>query len=80
MQTDEAKAFYKLRSQTVELTFAALKEHRGLRRFHGRGLKRALAGVGLLVLANHLHAVEKNEREASDRSPPAKPPQPRCAA
>lgn len=80
MQTDEAKAFYKLRSQTVELTFAALKEHRGLRRFHGRGQKRALAEVGLLVLANNLHAVEKNERESRDRSPQAKPTQTRCAA
>jgi hypothetical protein len=54
MQTEEAKRLYKLRSQTVELNYADLKEHRGLRRFHGRGLERARAEVGLLVLAHNL--------------------------
>lgn len=58
MQTTEAKQLYKLRSQTVELSFADMKEHRGLRRFHGRGLARAKAEVGTLVLTNNMMHVE----------------------
>jgi hypothetical protein len=54
MQTDAAKQLYKLRSQTVELSFADMKEHRGLRRFHGRSLERATTEVGLLVLVHNL--------------------------
>jgi transposase len=44
---------YQLRKQTVELSFAEAKEHRGLRRFSGRGLARAEAQVGLVVLAHN---------------------------
>ncbi len=53
MATDEAKALYKLRKQTVELSFADLKAHRELRRFSGKGLSRARTEVGLLVLAHN---------------------------
>ncbi len=53
MATDEAKALYKLRKQTVELGFADLKVHRELRRFSGKGLSRARTEVGLLVLAHN---------------------------
>jgi transposase len=53
MQTAEAKALYKRRCQTVELGFADQKEHRGLRRFRGRGLARARIEVGLVVLAHN---------------------------
>lgn len=58
MQTAEAQALYKQRSRTVELNFADLKEHRGLRRFHCRGLKRTTAEVGTLVLTHNLLLVE----------------------
>jgi transposase len=58
MQTDEAKQLYKLRSRTVELNYADLKEHRGLRRFHCRGLRRVIREVGALVLAHNLLSVE----------------------
>jgi transposase len=58
METDAAKRLYKLRSQTVELNYADLKEHRGLRRFHSRGLLRATTQVGLLVLAHNLLFVQ----------------------
>ena len=54
MQTDEAKALYRLRRQTVELVNADFKEHRKIRRFSGRGLQRAEAEIGLLVLVNNL--------------------------
>ena len=57
MQTADAKQLYRLRSRTVELNYADLKEHRGLRRFHGRGRLRTLAEVGLLVLVHNLLCV-----------------------
>jgi transposase len=58
MQTEAAKKVYKLRSQTVELSYADLKEHRDLRRFHGRGLRRVSAEVGCLVLTHNVLYVE----------------------
>jgi transposase len=58
METPEAKALYRQRSQTVELRFADAKAHRGLRRFSGRGLKRARIEVGLWVLSHNLLVVQ----------------------
>jgi transposase len=58
MQTEVAKKTYKLRSQTVELSYADLKEHRGLRRFHGRGLPRVTAEIGCLVVMHNVLYVE----------------------
>jgi hypothetical protein len=69
MQTDGAKQLYKLRSQTVELNYADLKEHRGLRRFHCRGLRRVTAEVGALVLAHNLLFVEAQRRSAAQDAP-----------
>lgn len=69
MGTDEAKRLYKLRCQTVEQNYADLKEHRGLRRFHGRGLRRARPEVGTLVLTHNLQYVDNRRRTARD--PPA---------
>jgi transposase len=54
MQTPAAKELYKLRRQTVELGFADLKEHRGLRRFSRRGLAAVRSELGLAVLAHNL--------------------------
>ena len=58
MKTEEARAIYKLRSQSVELRFADTKAHRGLRRFSGRGLVRVRIEVGLLVLSHNLKIVQ----------------------
>ncbi len=67
METPEAKALYRKRSRTVELRFADAKEHRGLRRFQGRGLERARIEVGLCVLAHNLLVVRAaGGREASE--------------
>ncbi|MGO9600426.1 MAG: transposase [Isosphaeraceae bacterium] len=52
MGQGESQALYKLRKQTVELQYADLKEHRGLRRFSSFGLRRARIQVGLLILAH----------------------------
>jgi transposase len=54
METQEAKAVYRLRGQTIELVFADLKEHRGLRRFSGHGLTRARTELALEVLVHNL--------------------------
>ena len=59
MATDEAKAIYKKRKQTVELGFADVKEHRSLRCFPRRGLQRARTHVGLLVLVHNLITYSK---------------------
>jgi transposase len=71
MQTEEAKQLYKKRAQVVELGFADVKEHRGLRRFVGRGLYRARIEVGLVVLAHNVLKVSAlRQKNKSDRSPP----------
>jgi len=54
METQEAKAVYRLRGQTIELMFADLKEHRGLRRFSGHGLTRTRTELALEVLVHTL--------------------------
>jgi transposase len=54
MKTDRAKAVYKLRGQVVERSFADAKQHRQGRRLHGRGLLRAKAEIGLMVLTQNL--------------------------
>jgi transposase len=53
MATPEGKALYQQRKETVELALADQKEHRGLRRFRSRGLRRAGCQVGLLVLVHN---------------------------
>lgn len=80
MQTDDAKRLYKRRSQTVELNYADMKEHRGLRRFHCRGPHRARAEVGALVLAHNLLWVADQRRAAHNRPPDEEIAQASCAA
>jgi transposase len=53
MKSDQAKATYRLRGQTIELGFADFKQHRRLRRFCGRGLAKARAELGLAVLVHN---------------------------
>jgi hypothetical protein len=50
MKTDEAKATNRLRGSVIERCFGDAKRHRDLRCLHGRGLKRAKAEIGLVVL------------------------------
>ncbi len=69
MKTPDAQELYKQRSRTVELNFADLKEHRGLRRFHCRGLRRVKAEVGSLVLTHNLLHVAAR---ASQQNPSSK--------
>ncbi len=72
METGAGKALYRLRGQTVELVNADWKEHRQLRRFSGRGLKRARIQVGLTVLAHNLITLLKEEKKAATEKTTAK--------
>jgi transposase len=50
MKTEEAKAANRLRGSVIERCFGDAKQHRDLRRLHGRGPKKAKAEIGLVVL------------------------------
>lgn len=80
METDQAKRLYKLRSRTVELNYADLKEHRGLRRFHGRGQRRAKAETGTLIVAHNLLFVQDQRHAARTNSADGEIPQTAFAA
>jgi transposase len=63
MKTDEAKATNRLRGSVIERCFGDAKQHRNLRRLHGRGLKTAKAEIGLVILvqtALNLARLRKN--------------------
>lgn len=64
MSTDEAKARYRLRGQTVELGFGDAKGNRHVDRFHGRGLPRACCETGLLILAQTVLRLDNLQRNA----------------
>lgn len=69
MDTLEAKLLYRHRGQTVERIYGDFKEHRGARRFRGRGIGRARVQYGLTVLghnlriAHRLHQAKASEEE-----------------
>jgi transposase len=53
MKSAEGQAKRKRRGEVIERSFADAKQHRNLRRLHGRGLSRARAEVGLVVMAQN---------------------------
>jgi transposase len=59
MKTPQGEAKRKRRGQVIERAFADAKEHRALRKLHGRGLERARAEVGLVVLAQTALAIQR---------------------
>jgi hypothetical protein len=63
METAEAQAVYRLRGQTIEIVFADFKEHRGLRRFSGRGLTRVRTELALEVLVHNLLVLHRSSRQ-----------------
>jgi len=63
METESAKAVYRLRGQTIEIVFADLKEHRGLRRFSGRGLAHVRTELALEVLVHNLLVLHRFSRQ-----------------
>jgi hypothetical protein len=66
METAEAKSVYRLRGQTIEIVFADVKEHRGLRRFSGHGLARVQAEFALDVLLYNLLVVHRALSQRAD--------------
>jgi transposase len=71
MSTPEAKAILRLRGSVIERCFADAKAHRNLRRLHGRGLKKAKAEVGLIVLvqtAMTLARLRKNDTNPLEKA------------
>jgi len=64
MADPEVQTRYAIRGQSVELSFADAKAHRGLARFHGRGATRAQTETGLLVLAQNLLKLDRLEQKS----------------
>jgi Transposase DDE domain len=64
MSTPEAKAARRLRGSVIERCFADAKQHRQLRRLHGRGLKRVKAEIGLVALAQTALTLARLRRKA----------------
>jgi transposase len=64
MATPEAKALKKLRGQVIERGFGDAKQHRNLRKLHGRGLRRAKAEIGLVVLAQNALMLHRLRQKA----------------
>ena len=73
LATAEAQALYKQRKQTVELANADLKVQRGLRRFSGRGLRRAATEIGLAVLRQDVVALTQLRSKQSEVAAAATP-------
>lgn len=74
MATNEAKSVYRLRGQTIEIVFADVKEHRGLRRFSGHGLARVQTEYALEVLLHNLlvfHRLSSQRQNATANNPAA---------
>jgi Transposase DDE domain len=72
MSTPEAKAASGLRGSVIKRCFADAKQHRNLRRLHSRGLNRAKAEVGLVVLAQTaltLARLRKNATNPRENAP-----------
>jgi hypothetical protein len=65
MSTPEAKKAKRLRGSVIERCFGDAKEHRHLRRLHGRGLERVKAEVGLVVLAQTALTLERLRQKAA---------------
>jgi transposase len=59
MATPEAQLHSKRRGEVVERAFADGKQHRGLRKHHGRGMHRVRAEVGLVILAQTAQTIHR---------------------
>jgi len=64
MATPRAQALRKLRGQVIERGFGDAKQHRNLRKLHGRGLNRVKAEVGLVVLVQNALMMHRLRQKA----------------
>jgi hypothetical protein len=67
MESAEAKGLRRRRGSVIERTFGDSKQHRQVRRFHGRGLNNAKAEAGLLMMV--LNAMTWRRLQARAASP-----------
>jgi transposase len=78
MAEPASQQVYKQRCRSVELGYADIKEHRGLRGFRCFGRKRARAQAGLIILASNglkiMAALERRQSADQPFSPPEKQP------
>ena len=66
MATPRAQELKKLRGQVIERGFGDAKQHRNLRKLHGRGLLRAKAEVGLVVLVQNALMMHRLRQQAGN--------------
>jgi transposase len=66
MKTPLGEAKRKRRGQVIERAFADAKEHRNMRKLHGRGLERARAEVGLVVMAQTALAIQRLQEKRAN--------------
>ena len=59
METDDAKALYKKRKQSVETVFGIIKSAMGFRRFHLRGILKAATEWTLIALAYNCRRIHR---------------------
>jgi transposase len=76
MAEPDSQKVYKMRCRSVELGYADIKEHRGLRVFRCFGRKRARAQAGLVILASNglkiMRIRQQRQSTEQDHSPPEK--------
>lgn len=65
MKTEKYQDLYSLRSQFGERGFADAKGNRNFQRYHGRGIRRARAETGLLVLAQNLMRLDRLQKSSA---------------
>ena len=66
MSTPGAKEARRQRGAVIERCFGDAKQHRNLRRLHGRGLKRAKAEIGLVVLVQTALTLARLRKNAAN--------------
>jgi hypothetical protein len=76
MHEPASRKVYKLRCQSVELGYADIKEHRGLRVFRCFGRKRARVQAGLVILASNALKIMRSLHRRQSSQPPPSPKQP----
>ena len=69
MEQEDQQQEYRKRSQSVELGYADLKTHRGLREFRSWGLPRARTQAGLVLLACNLMNTQRALQRRQDATP-----------
>jgi transposase len=66
MKTAEAQAANRLRGSVIERCFGDAKRHREVRCLHGRGLKRAKAEIGLVILVQTALTLARLRKNAAN--------------